>query len=97
MTVREGSSVDMLRDTEVGKNYSIAQLAQAIRDMAAATEARRFQEAESLLTAAIAGTYQRYPHLEDEDIKRTLMIAQKYQDVLRKYNRRQQQDTKTDM
>jgi Ca-activated chloride channel homolog len=96
LTVRDGRSVDMLRDSEVAKNYHIAQLAQAIRDMAAASEGRRFQEAESLLTAAIAKTYQRYPHLEDEDIKRTLMVAQKYQDILRKYNQRQP-DPKTDM
>jgi hypothetical protein len=72
----------------VSKNYSIAQLAQAIRDMAAASEAGRYQEAEKLLTAAIAKTYQRFPHAEDEDISRTLMIAQKYQEVLKKQNQR---------
>jgi len=63
--------------------------------MAAASEAQHYKEAENLLTAAIARTYQRYPNLEDEDIKRTLMIAQKYQEVLRKYN--QQQTPKSDM
>ncbi|HEX8352783.1 MAG TPA: VWA domain-containing protein [Pyrinomonadaceae bacterium] len=78
---------DMLRDTEVGKNFTIALLAQAIRDMAAEVEAKRFREAESLLTAAIARTYQRYPHLEDQDVSRTLLIAQKYQDAIKKYNR----------
>jgi Mg-chelatase subunit ChlD len=78
---------DMLKDSEVSKNYSIALLAQAIRDMAAACEARRFSDAEKLLTAAIAQTYHRYPHLEDEDITRTLLIAQKYQEVLKKDNR----------
>jgi Ca-activated chloride channel homolog len=96
VTVRDGRASDMLKDNEVGKNYSIAQLAQAIRDMAAASEARRFKDAENLLTAAIAVTYRRYPNLEDEDIKRTLMIAQKYQDILRKYNQRPQ-DTHSDM
>jgi hypothetical protein len=79
----------MLLDGEVAKNYSIAQLAQAIHDMAVAYEARRFQEAEQLITGAIARTYRRYPHLEDEDITRTLLIAQKYQDVLRKLNQQQ--------
>lgn len=86
LTVREGPPGDMLKDNEVGKNYSIALLAQAIRDMAAACEAQRFREAEKLLTTAIARTYQRYPNLEDEDITRTLLIAQKYQEVLRKQN-----------
>jgi Mg-chelatase subunit ChlD len=78
-------------DPEVGKNYTIAQLAQAIHDMAAAVEAQRYQDAEHLLNAAIARTYQRYPHLEDEDISRTLLIAQKYQELVRKYNQEQQQ------
>ncbi|HZS05034.1 MAG TPA: VWA domain-containing protein [Blastocatellia bacterium] len=86
ITVKDGPPGDMLRDPEVGKNYSIALLAEAIRDMAAACEARRFREAENLLTAAIAGTNQRYPNLEDEDVRRTLQIALKYQDTLKRYN-----------
>ena len=63
--------------------------------MAAAAEAKQYREAEKVLTAAIAKTYQRYPNLEDEDIKRTLMIAQKYQEVLRKHN--QERDPKSDL
>lgn len=86
-----GGAGDMLRDPEVGKNFSIALLAQAIRDMAVAVEAKRYKDAEHLLNAAIAKTYQRYPHLEDEDISRTLLIAQKYQELVRKYNQEQQQ------
>lgn len=86
LTVTEGPPVDMLKDNEVSKNFTIALLAQAIRDMALAVESQRYREAGSLLTAAIAKTYQRYPTLEDEDIRRTLMIAQKYQDVIQKYN-----------
>ena len=85
-----GGAGDLLRDPEVGKNYTIAQLAQAIRDMAVAVEAQRYKDAEHLLNAAIAKTYQRYPHLEDEDISRTLLIAQKYQELVRKYNQEQQ-------
>jgi uncharacterized protein YegL len=88
LTVKGGPPDDLLKDNEVSKNYSIALLAQAIRDMAAACEARRYQEAENLLTTAIVKTYQRYPHLEDKDITRTLSIAQKYQDALKKYNQR---------
>ncbi|HWS90175.1 MAG TPA: VWA domain-containing protein [Pyrinomonadaceae bacterium] len=81
---------DMLRDPEVGKNYTIAQLAQAIRDMAEAVESQRYKDAEHLLNAAVAKTYLRYPHLEDEDISRTLSVAQKYQEMLRKYNQEEQ-------
>jgi hypothetical protein len=85
LTVKDGRPGDMLKDPEVGKNYSIALLAQAIRDMARAYEAQRFQEAENLIATAIVKTYQRYPHLEETDIMRTLSIAQKYQNELRKY------------
>ena len=95
LKVRADAPAEMLKDDEVGKNYTIAQLAQAIHDMAAASESQQYREAERLLTAAIAKTYQRYPNLEDEDIKRTLMIAQKYQEVLRKYN--QQPAPKSDL
>jgi Ca-activated chloride channel family protein len=90
LTVKNGSSGAMspvLKDPEVAKNYSIAQLAQAIRDMAEACESRRFREAENLLADAIDKTYQRYPYLEDRDIARTLSIAKKYRDNLRQYNR----------
>jgi Ca-activated chloride channel family protein len=81
---------DTLRDPEVGKNFTIAQLAQAIRDMAVAVESQRYKDAEHLLNAAVAATYRRYPHLEDEDITRTLQIAQKYQEAVRKYNQERQ-------
>jgi Ca-activated chloride channel homolog len=94
LTVRSGSSGDFLKDSEVGKNYNIALLAQAIRDMAAACEVHHYKEAEQLLSAAILQTCQRYPHMEDKDIKRTLLIARKYQDTLKKYNQRR--DSKDD-
>jgi Ca-activated chloride channel family protein len=89
LSIGEGTAADTLRDPEVGKNFTIAQLAQAIRDMAVAVEAKRFKDAEGILNAAIAKTYNRYPHLEDEDISRTLLIAQKYQELVRKYNKEQ--------
>ena len=95
LNIRDSSAGSMLKDNEVGKNYSIAQLAHAIREMAAACEARRFRDAENVLATAIAQTHRRYPNLEDEDIARTLMIAEKYQAVLKKYNR--ERDPKPDM
>ena len=86
LTAPNGRSGDLLKDPEVAKNYSIAQLAQAIRDMAEACEARRYQKAENLLTNAIDETYRRYPNLEDRDITRTLSIAKRYRDNLKQYN-----------
>ncbi|MBO0797765.1 MAG: hypothetical protein J2P31_02995 [Blastocatellia bacterium] len=56
--------------------------------MAEACEMRRFEEAEYLLTAAIDQTYIRYPNMDDPDIRRTLSIAQNYQNYLKKSNKR---------
>ncbi|HKX33532.1 MAG TPA: VWA domain-containing protein [Blastocatellia bacterium] len=89
LTIKSDRPGDLLKDPEVGKNYSIALLAQAIYEMAVACEARRFQDAESLLSTAINRTYQRYPYLEDPDLTRTLSIARKYQTSLRAYNRQE--------
>ena len=93
--VRDRWYGNMLKDNEVAKNYTIAVLAQAIREMAAAWESRQYRKAEDLLDAAIAKTYQLYPTLEDADIARTLTIARKYQEVIRRYNR--DRDMKDDM
>ena len=93
LTLKSGAASDMLSDEEVCKNYTIALLAQSIHDMAAAWEQQRYREAENVLTAAIAKTYMRYPSLEDKDIERTLMTAQKYQEVVKKIN--QQRDTQS--
>ena len=84
ITLKDGRSSDVLKDNEVRKNYTIALLAQAIREMAVAWEMRHYSEAESLLTTAIAKTRRSYPNLEDEDIARTLSIAEKYQKAIRR-------------
>lgn len=73
-------------DRSVEKNYTIGVLAQAIRDMASACEQQKFREAENVLNVAIAKTKERYPNLEDVDIKRTLTSAVKYQEFLHKEN-----------
>jgi len=83
LTVGEGSH-DMLKDDEVGKNYTIAQLAQSIHDMAAACEHQNYREGERLLSASIANADERYPNLDDADIKRTLKIAEDYEQILRR-------------
>jgi Ca-activated chloride channel family protein len=85
LIVKPNATSNYLKDFEVRKNYSIARLAQAIRDMAAAAETRRYASAESILQEAIAETRQRYPNLQDGDIRRTLTIAQNYQAIVRRY------------
>ncbi len=77
------TSVSRAEDESVAKNYSIALLAQSIRDMAVACEGKRYREAEKLLIASTDAAKGRYPNLEDADIVRTFKIAAKYRDLLR--------------
>ncbi len=70
------------RDPSVEKNAAIATLAQAMHDMASAYQKGDLAGARAVLEPAIAETRQRYPHAEDEDIRRTLTTAEKYEAVL---------------
>jgi hypothetical protein len=74
-------------DMSVAKNYTIAELAQSIFDMAEACEKNNFRQAEKYLNRSISSTNERYPNLQDPDIKRTYDIAKTYQDALQKENR----------
>lgn len=71
-----------IEDASIAKNYAIAVLAQGMRDMAAAAENHQYRQAEAVLNRAIERTSAQFPNLDDEDIKRTMQIAQKYQSVL---------------
>ncbi len=85
LTVANGSA-PLLLDTEVRKNYTIALLAQSIKDMAVAWEAKDTQRAETIIKTAVSNARETYPNGEDEDIKYNLNIAEKYQAGLHKYN-----------
>jgi len=80
--VGEGTHPGMLADSSVAKNYTIASLATAIKEMASDCEGQRYRQAAKVLNAAIGRANERYPSMEDEDIKRTMAIALKYQGVL---------------
>jgi hypothetical protein len=79
----------MLKDQEVRKNFTVAQLAQAIYEMAQAWENKSYQKADAIASLALGKAAERYPNLEDKDILYTLNILQKYQESVRKYNRQQ--------
>jgi len=87
LTVGGASSVEMLKDQEVRKNFTVAALAQALYDMAVAWESKNYQKAEAIASAALGKAYERYPNLEDKDILYTLSILQKYQEAIGKHNR----------
>jgi hypothetical protein len=74
---------DMLEDPSVAKNYTIALLAQSMRDMAVACEGKKYREAENYLVASIDNTTHRYPDMDDADIKRTYTTAVNYHNLLR--------------
>lgn len=78
----EASGADALEDESVAKNYTIANLAQAMHDMASACEEGRFEAAERLLDEAVGATKKRYPSLEDPDVSRVLKTALQYQAIL---------------
>lgn len=82
---RESESADIVADSSVAKNYTIAELAQSMKDMAKHAEEGAYGRAERELSASINSTVRRYPNLEDEDIKRTLTMATKYRDIVREH------------
>lgn len=83
---RNGSN-RLLIDSEVKKNYTIAELAESLYEMSEVARERDYRTAESLLNSAVSNTYNRYPNMEDKDIKFVLDIVQDYRRNLRKVNR----------
>jgi Ca-activated chloride channel family protein len=81
---------ELLADVEVKKNYTIAELAQSLYDMTEAVKRKNYAQAESFLNASVAGTYRRYPNMEDKDIKFILNIIEGYQRDLRAFNGQKQ-------
>lgn len=69
-------------DDSVAKNYAIAELAQSIREMSADCQNHQYSKARSEIQASILKTRERYPSMDDEDIKRTISIAEKYREIL---------------
>ncbi|MEP6904176.1 MAG: VWA domain-containing protein [Actinomycetota bacterium] len=78
---------DLLADTEVKKNYTIAELAQSLFDMTESAKRQNYRQAENFLNASVAETYKRFPNMEDADIKFILNIIEGYQRDLKAVNR----------
>jgi Mg-chelatase subunit ChlD len=91
LSVGNSSFVEMLKDQEVRKNFTVAQLAQAIYEMALAWESKSYQKAEIIASAALSRAFERYPNLEDRDILYTLNILQKYQEAVSRHNRQRRE------
>ncbi len=83
----ERKSSELLADPEVKKNYTIAELAQALFDMTEAVRRQNYRQAENFLNASVAETYRRFPNMEDTDVKFILNIIEGYQRDLKAVNR----------
>jgi len=74
--------IDPLADAEVRKNYTIAQVAQGLKNMAIQCERGDYQRALAEIDGKLAIVHQRYPRQEDRDIQRVVDIARKYSERL---------------
>ena len=70
---------DTLADAEVRKNATIAELAQSLFDMTESAKRQQHRRGLDLLNASIAATRQRFPNMEDSDIRFILNIVEGYQ------------------
>ena len=82
----ESTQCDLLVDVEVKKNFTIAELANSLYEMTSFARRGNFSLAQNTLDASISTAYQRYPNMEDEDIKFILGIVEGYQRDLKVYN-----------
>lgn len=79
----------MLADLEVKKNYTIAALAESLKEMKFVAERGDYRRAAAILGSAVDDAYNRYPNMEDKDVRYVLDIVEQYQNNLRPFaNRR---------
>lgn len=86
----ERSASELLTDSEVKKNYTIAELAQSLFDMTEAARRRDYRRAENFLNTSVADAYRRFPNMEDKDVQFILNIIEGYRRDLKTVNRRPQ-------
>lgn len=88
LTATANNSGNNLKDFEVKKNYTIAQLAQSIYDMSEAAKAKKYTDAEKVVNTSVSTAHERFPNMEDKDIQYVLGIVENYQRELKTYNQR---------
>ncbi len=77
---------ELLADSEVKKNYTIAELAQSLFEMSRAFKGGRYSEAERFLNQSATNATRRFPNMEDKDVRFILDIIENYRTDLRAYN-----------
>jgi Ca-activated chloride channel homolog len=88
VTLHRGNKRNVAQDPEVLKNHTIANIAQALSTMQQFWKRNDLESAESALRAAIRQTLDRYPEVEDADIRAQFEVAQNYLSTLETFNRR---------
>ena len=82
----ERDSCELLADMEVKKNYTIAELADSLFQMAGLARSGNYVQAKMALDTSVTSAYRRYPNMEDPDIKFILDIIEGYRRDLSVYN-----------
>lgn len=77
---------NLLADSEVKKNFTIAELAQSLLAMTNSFKKGNSVEAENFLNQSATETRRRFPNLEDKDVNFVLNIVENYRKDLRAYN-----------
>jgi uncharacterized protein YegL len=88
VAIRRGTRGNLPQDPEVLKNFTIANIAQALSTMQQAWKRNALPSAENAIRAAVRQTLDRYPEAQDADIYAQLEVAQNYLSILEKFNRR---------
>lgn len=88
VALKRGVKGNLPQDPEVLKNFTIANIAQALGTMQQSWKRNDLQSAENAIRAAVRQTLDRYPEVEDADIQAQFEVAQNYLSVLEKFNRR---------
>ncbi len=71
--------------SDVEKNYTIARMAQCIKDMSILAKAKDYSEAKYRVDYILESTLTSYPKMEDADIKRVYDILSKYKETLSQF------------
>ena len=88
VVLKRGARKELPQDSEVLKNYTIATIAQALSTMQQSWKRNDLQSAENAVRAAVRQTLDRYPEVEDADIRAQFEVAQNYLSTLETFNRR---------
>ncbi len=81
----ENNKIDFLSNEDVKKNYTIAIMAQSLKDMAFAFESKKKHEARIIINSCINKVKNNYPYPEDKDVLVVYELLEKYSKLLNKY------------